>query len=133
MNACFRDRSKTSSTSLIGRKQSGGWLPVAIQLDDIDWRAGEVLVRGKGQPICKKIEPPRPHAHCSAQLLGAFDSLGMADDAFKMSDDIQGRAVVAAVRGTKLLDQNSDGERYFWMPSRSFRAPARWSMSPMRE
>jgi tetratricopeptide (TPR) repeat protein len=69
----------------------------------------------------------------NAQLLDAFDSLRMADDAFKMSDDIQGRAVVAAVRGTKLLDQNSDGERYFWMPSRSFRAPARWSMSPMRE
>jgi tetratricopeptide (TPR) repeat protein len=47
----------------------------------------------------------------NAQLLDAFDSLRMADDAFKMSGDIQGRAVVAAVRGTKLLDLNSDGEK----------------------
>jgi tetratricopeptide (TPR) repeat protein len=47
----------------------------------------------------------------NAQLLDAFDSLRMADDALKMSDDVQGRAVVAAVRGTKLLDLNSDGEK----------------------
>lgn len=54
---------------------------IAIQLDDIDWRAGELMVRGKGQqhdrlPIppdvakpsvntCARTAPPQPHAHCS--------------------------------------------------------------------
>jgi len=54
---------------------------IAIQLDDIDWRAGELLVRGKGQrhdrlPIPPDVgegsaniygrgEPRRPRARCS--------------------------------------------------------------------
>jgi len=31
---------------------------VAIQLEDIDWRAGEILIRGKGNSLATRPDAP---------------------------------------------------------------------------